>query len=197
MKLFPKLRPKLKKALDLKEKPAGKVAVGLLGAAAVAAGLYLFAAVAGGPEISAANEQRNTEIYQSSLPLDLPLIDHTNPNALTQALQVLALAPEQEQQLIADLKENEIRLASFYCFDVARQDGDVIELSTTIFSQSVPLTNGGTLIVVPFELSSLSLTVTGSVDGFGGITAQVLSKAGPIPLPRLNVGQTLVVPVTL
>lgn len=118
------------------------------------------------------------------------------------ALDTMKLTPQARSELEKNLSpsavtkqaNNSSRLVWLELRDFASEDGDVVQIASEGYQIEIALFNAPTRIAVPVGAQGM-LTIRGIHDGGGGITAALKSWDRPIPLPLMQEGQTLSVPV--
>ncbi len=80
-------------------------------------------------------------------------------------------------------------------WDIYDEDGDIASVTAGGMTQRVVLTRTPVRILIPY-IPGQPVFVTGERDGMGGgVTLAVELSTGPLPLPPLAVGQTVVLPI--
>jgi len=149
--------------------------------------------------LSASTRTELQRTYEHLAPLTLETVA---PPDTDQALDSMHLDTAQRAQLKATLTaqpasaRDATRLVWVEVWDFASEDGDVVRLSSAGFSIDCPLRHAPARFAVPVDGNGL-LTVTGAVDGGGGITLGIRAVSGPVMLPVLAPGQSLALRVGL
>lgn len=156
--------------------------------------LGVFSIVGGGrlvapaadPPFTAAEQVTRTVAFQQASPIVLPPVQ---PDERAGALLSMNLQdrPQQASELPRDL-------VWLTLWDDCAEDGDIVSVLSEEFGISIPLTHQPVRLAVPKPTDNL-LSVHGLFDGGGGITVALSTAHGPVPLPVMTPGQTLVVPV--
>ena len=103
--------------------------------------------------------------------------------------------PEQKRTEIKEaVASGQTRLVWMTLWDTVVEDGDVVQIDSGSFSQTVPLLHAPKRIAIPAPPTGV-VNVTGGRDGGGGITIGILSGQTPVNLPYLDPGQVVGVPV--
>ena len=129
---------------------------------------------------------RRTEALRFEQPLRL------SPVAVTaDAINAVALPPDQRTALEASLADKRIRLAWLALFDSDAVDGDRVAVESLGLTHR--LTLGREPVAIPVAVPADGvIRLTGLDQGLGGgVTIGVMSGGQPIKLPPLAVGQTL------
>ncbi len=168
----------------------------LLGAAAagVATGLLLGLPHSPSPRaeapLSAAAQAERAEAFRRSGQWLLP----DAPGDATEQARLTGLIGSARADLEARIQSHEARVVEFYLWDDQYEDGDVVEVRSAGFSQTVPLVTARRRIIVPV-FQGQPVTLTGVTDGGGGITVAVEVGGAPVPLPVLAPGGSVTLPV--
>lgn len=168
----------------------------LLGATAVlaaAAAAVRFRAAAPGPdEVDAAEATRRGIALAALGPLPLAQVALNN---VATAFGGSGLSSGESNTLAADAKAGRVRVVLLSVYDSDVEDGDVVEIRGSGFSQIVRLTKAPVAVAVPVGPDN-TISLAGLVDGGGGgVTVGLILPSGPFPLPPLSVGQVLRLPV--
>lgn len=99
-----------------------------------------------------------------------------------------------KERLKEALSDKQVRLARLVVWDNVAVDGDAVTLSSTGFTQTIPITHERQTFYLPVVTGS-SARITALRDGDGGVTLGVKTMIGPVFLPRLAVGDTVEIPV--
>ncbi|GAA4875953.1 hypothetical protein [Ferrimonas pelagia] len=118
-------------------------------------------------------------------------VDITDNAQLKEAKAVLDSSGLDSANLIQQAEGGYIALAWVTVWDNLEEDGDVIEVSASGVSYTVPIRHAPTKIVVPYSIDTPSLSLKGIRDGGGGITVSAKTQQGEISIPPLTVGQTM------
>lgn len=169
----------------------------LLGAVALligAAATVHFRAAAPRPDaVEAAEAARRIMALVTLGPL--PLIQVAPGDVPAVLAAAGGMPPDDAGTLAADAAAGRVRVVSLSVFDSDVEDGDVAEIRSGGFSQTVRLTKAPVTLAVPVGADGV-ISVTGLADGGGGgVTVGLALPGGPLPLPPLSVGQTLHLPV--
>ena len=143
-------------------------------------------------EVPTAEVARRAAVLNGLTPLKLDEVPAADRNA---AIAAMALPPQEQRTLTAELSESRARLVWMSFYDSDAEDGDVITVSSGGLIQTVRLTKQPIRLALPTPADGL-VRVVGTVDGAGGgVTVGIVTSAGPTPLAVLSVGQTITVPV--
>ena len=203
----PELAPEPERARDTETEPLSKSIFARIAGVALLLGAIAFGinsftggslpASSAGPDIlTPVQAETFTNQFQSAIPLSLPVIstfEHKN------AIERLELSPLQEQQLKKDLAAGVITFVTAEFSDFIEVDGDAISINSTVFTGDVFIGHEGYTIALPVDVSNPSFSVTGISEGEGGgVTLRIVtSTGGVVPLPPLEVGQTVSIPLVL
>lgn len=148
--------------------------------------------------VSNATRNELQKSFASLAPLQL---ESVKPQDLERALDTLHLDAPQRAQLRAAVTSStsihsadQTRLVWVEVWDFAAEDGDVVHLASAGFTIDCNLLNAHQRIAMPVD-ATRRLTVTGALDGGGGITLGIQTSTGPVLLPVLAPGQTLQLPL--
>lgn len=148
------------------------------------------------------SDSTRTELQRNYQHMASLTLEAVAPPDTDQALDSMHLDGAQRTQLKATLTtqptsaRDATRLVWVEAWDFASEDGDVVRLSSAGFSIDCPLRHAPARFAVPVDASG-RLTVTGAVDGGGGITLGIRAASGPVMLPVLAPGQSLALRVGL
>lgn len=140
-----------------------------------------------GDDLSPAQNTKIAENMSSLSPVSLELV---RADELQTALDTIPLAPKEKQQLIESLSEqypnkqllsdnnppsltltDQAKLAWVELWDFAKEDGDIVQVSSGGYQIQVNLVKSPSRIAVPVKENFIQLT--GVTDGGGGITVGV------------------------
>lgn len=188
MKMQPELEPEpqLQKETTLQRLMpmlSGAAMVGLLALA-----VHLFGN--NGDDVSPKTAQMAATQFAAGIPAALPLIPEQELQA---AIQSMALDPEKEKTLLADVVAGSIQMRWLTLLDFLQNDGDIVRVSSGYWSQDVPITNSPQRLAVP--VSNGVIRLQGLADPGGGITISMMTTFGRLPVPVLAPGQVIDVPV--
>ncbi len=165
----------------------------VLVAVAVTAALGLGAAIVtvtghGGASdrLTAAQTTQRASAFTGTLAL--PLVALSDRDA---AIGTMALPPEAEASLKADLEAGRTGLAWLSLWDDQAEDGDSVRISASGFALDLELYNAPHRIGIPVAGQSPGLAITGLHDGGGGITLGIQTTDGVVLTPVLQPGQVL------
>ena len=166
----------------------------VLGAAiAVAGGLGLHPFISGSTDTGLSSQEiaaRATQ-FAAAGPIDVLLV----PDAeVDHAIEGMALPPADASRLKHDLNTGASKLVYITLWDDVAVDGDVVRLSSNGLSIDVPLAHQPVRVAIPAPPQGV-VNLTGVRDGGGGITVAVLSGSAQVPLPSLQPGQKIGIPV--
>ncbi|MBL1219091.1 MAG: hypothetical protein D8M59_16555 [Planctomycetes bacterium] len=114
---------------------------------------------------------------------DVPVIPdpdlQTAPPTLTPGMSALLL-------------NDSANLYQLYLYDSCQEDGDIVDVSINgEFFARVPITHAGATLTVPVAIGSKSsISLTGVVDGGGGVTVAFRSSEGDYFARAMAVGET-------
>ncbi len=140
-------------------------------------------------------EEERIAAFEAAGPLPLPLVNLADPAERQEAFQSMNLNPVQAEQWQTDLTQRGGRLVWLDVFDDHQEDGDIVAIRTFSFSQEIPIFHAPHRVAVPLSPEERGMTLTGVYDGGGGITVAVRVEGRFVPLPPLQPGQTLVIPI--
>lgn len=118
----------------------------------------------------------------------------TDENLRAEFLASPYLSPQEKESLLADIDDGKRRVSVITLWDNFDEDGDVVTIEANGVTLTVPIMHAPVRVFVPYAPGGV-LSITGTRDGTGGITAAVETSAGAVPLPILGVGQTIVLPL--
>jgi hypothetical protein len=176
-------------ALELKQQPAKAAgrAVPILATAMVAGALAVRLLAAPVSDDIAANEvAQRREALRLEQPIKLAAIPAT-----ADALDGIALPPEQRAALQAAVADKRLRLAWLSLYDSDAVDGDRVTVQSLGLSHT--LTLGRAPVAVPVAIPDDGQVVLKGVDqGLGGgVTVGIIANGHPLKLPPLAVGEVL------
>lgn len=187
------IAPPVKKGLP-------KFRLAIIAALLVLGGGSLLTAWWPGSSDHVSNATRN-ELQKSFATLTPLQLEPVAPQDMERALDTMHLDTPQRAQLraavtssLATHQTDQTRLVWVEVWDFASEDGDVVHLASAGFSIDCNLLNAHQRIAIPVDATH-RLTVTGAVDGGGGITLGIHTNTGPVLLPVLAPGQTLQLPL--
>ncbi len=175
--------------MNLKQQPAkavGRVMPAVATAViAGAAAIRIFAAPIS-DDIAPEEVARRQEALRIEQPLKLLPVAAT-----TDAVDTLALPPDQRSALEAALADSRVHLAWIALFDSDAVDGDRVAVESLGLTHR--LTLGREPVSIPVAVPNDGLIrLTGVDQGLGGgVTVGVMSGGRPVKLPPLAVGQTI------
>ena len=175
----------MERATPARRKFPALLAAGALGVAAIG-GALAFGFGGSNDGLSASDAAARTAAFPSAIAL--PLVTDAE---LDDAIDTMALPPQQKVTLKRDVENGNVRLAWLSIWDDQAEDGDVVRVTSGGFSAVVGLYHAPARIGVP--VGSGGLTITGVQDGNGGITAGIHADGGPVLTPVLRPGQSLTV----
>jgi len=111
---------------------------------------------------------------------------------LERAIAEVPFAEGEKERLRGEIAAGDIRLAWIVLSDWLEEDADGVLVSAAGYAQHVRLFHRPTTLAVPYK-PGVPITLTGDVDGGGGITVGVHMGEGRVPL-RLRPGQAVQVP---
>ena len=147
-------------------------------------------------DLTPAQDQARIDAFQAAIPLPLPLVNLADPAERQAALRSLGLAPAETRTLEHNLQTATERLVWITVFDDCREDGDVVEIRSLRYRREIPMVHAPTKIAVPVSAAEQAISLTGVYDGGGGITVAIRLNGQLVPVPRLQPGQTLSIPIT-
>ena len=147
-------------------------------------------------DLTPAQDQARIDAYQAAIPLPLPLVNLADPAERQAALRSLGLAPAETRTLEHNLQTATERLVWITVFDDCREDGDIVEIRSLRYRREIPMVHAPTPIAVPVSAAEQAILLTGVYDGGGGITVAIRLNGQLVPVPRLQPGQTLSIPIT-
>lgn len=100
----------------------------------------------------------------------------------------LPISPEEKAQLAAH--KGEMRLAELVVWDDVDPDGDVVNIHSAGYTETVTLQKTPQTLYFPVK-DGIPVTITGMRDGGGGITLGFTGSGQPVSLPVLAEGQSL------
>ena len=191
------LTPEAKLA-GLQPVKAGQAAsVGGLAALIVACGVFGFANLLPASQsdrASGAETARLDENFRAARGALLP-VDAASREKKATLVAALPMPRMQVQRLFAMVERGERALGWLTLWDNYDEDGDIASVTAGGMTQRVVLTRTPVRILVPY-IPGQPVFVTGERDGMGGgVTLAVELSTGPLPLPPLAVGQTVVLPI--
>lgn len=121
----------------------------------------------------------------------LPATFQDSPGTVLSQLDM----PEPEKRRLAEsLARDGVRLAAVTLWDAMDEDGDVVEVAASGFSQRLTIVHKPTTFFVPVRPGA-GVSVTAVRDGGGGgVTLGIGTVLGPVRLPPLRPGQRLEIP---
>ena len=75
-------------------------------------------------------------------------------------------------------------------WDNVAEDGDVVQVSSLGYSQTIPITHAQQTMYFPAQYD-VPVTITGIHDGGGGITLGFTGSGQPVSLPVMAEGQVI------
>lgn len=108
-----------------------------------------------------------------------------------EAIDTMALPPEAQASLRADLEAGRSGLAWLAVWDDQAADGDRIRISAGGFALDLDLYKAPHRIGIPVTGPSPGLSITGLHDGGGGITVGIQTLNGAVLTPVIEPGQVL------
>jgi len=169
-----------------------------VGVIAICSGYFLTTAFSGGDDIDRAELQKISEGMKnlgathlkkvtepewdeaiSSIPLDKQskeLLTEKLTHYKNQLIENKNTVPEKAKLVLDDFQ-----LVWLDLWDFAKQDGDIVQVSSAGYSIQVNLLKGVSRIAIPVDASH-SVNITGMVDGGGGITLGVNSSGQALSL---------------
>ena len=126
--------------------------------------------------------------------------DVMTATAALQSAQGLPTASQnpdvQPPQIVADsalataLQNGRSELYNIELFDCCDEDGDIVEVIVNGASfATVPITHGGTMLSIPLERGSNTVTIRGVKDGGGGVTVSFRTSRGDYFARYMDVGE--------
>jgi len=165
---------------------------GLVAGAALATGMVLWGN--SGSDAMTKGDRQTLTASLATASLSPLRVDLDNPQQVERARASFDLPPAAADQLIANARQGNVRIAWITLRDFLDEDGDVAEITTGGLTRTVLLTNAPQMIAVPIVPGDF-LRVTGMHDGSGGgVTVSVAAGGAEIKIP-LDVGQTVTLPV--
>ena len=172
--------------------------VGVVAAAALAAGAY-FTGI--GPfahresdNMSKQQAQQEVSAFQQAVG-DFAIVNLNDPQEKAKALASLKLPAADAQKIIQSAESGQSKLAYVTVWDNCAEDGDILGISSLGYSVNVPLYHEPTTVIIPVAPGG-SIQFTGAVDGGGGgVTAGIRMPSGDVPIPPLDQGQVVSMPV--
>ena len=161
------------------------VAAAAIGVAAIG-GALAFGIGGSGDGLSARDAAARAANFPDAIAL--PLVTAAERD---EALDTMALPPEQKAVLLQEVENGDTRLAWLSIWDDRDEDGDAVTVRSGGFSVQLDLYNAPARIGVP--IGGDGLTITGVRDGQGGITAGIQADGGPVLTPVLRPGQSIAV----
>ena len=140
-------------------------------------------------------EEARLAAFEAAGPLPLPTVNLADPAERQEALHSMNLNPVQAEQWQTDLTQRGGRLVWLDVLDDHQEDGDIVAIRTFSFSQEIPLFHAPHRVAVPLSPEERGIALTGVYDGGGGITVAVRVDGRFVPLPRLQPGQTIAIPI--
>lgn len=133
--------------------------------------------------------QREQLFASRMQPFSIPVLDK---DEVLQQVQQLPLSGEQQSNLLAQLLKSNAntRLVALTVWDDVAPDGDVIQISSAGYTQSVTLSKSPQTLHFPVS-EERPVVITGIHDGGGGITLGFTGSGQPVALPVLAEGQSL------
>jgi len=178
--------------------PAPLVMGGVLaGALAIAAFAFLWSQSNIAPtrgNNAASDAPKTISMSTDQVPGAFKVLDKSvqdTPGSVIAQLQM----PEAEKNRLAErLADGSVRLAAVWLWDTMDEDGDTVEISAAGFSQTLVITHKHRAFFLPLQPGG-SVSIRAVRDGGGGgVTLGVSTVIGPVPLPRLAVGQIVEIP---
>ncbi len=168
-----------------------KTAIGMVVLAAVAASAALASLMMplsdSGHDIVSA-KVRMAAFKQAGKTLELPPVPLQEREL---AIKTMNLPEARARELRQQIEDGKTDIAWIDLWDDQAEDGDVIRVTSGGVSVDVSLHNQPVRLAVPVA----PLSITGMVDGGGGITAGVRSSSGSIGTPVMQPGQTIIIGV--
>jgi hypothetical protein len=109
------------------------------------------------------------------------------------AIDATQLSDSEKARLRVEVDLGKTRVGWVTVSDSIDEDGDWVTVSSGGFSQDIRLFHRPTTIAVPYT-SGVPATVTGKIDGVGGITVAVHVGGSIFPLAPMQVGTSVQVP---
>jgi len=130
----------------------------------------------------------------SSVVLEPDAVDAADPQAVEEAVSSMELAPEQAAELSRDVQSRKVKVGFITLRDNMAEDGDFVRIESAGYSRVVPIMHQTAKFAIPYYDQTI-VTITGVKDGGGGITLAIESNGSAIPLPPLNPGQAITIPL--
>lgn len=101
--------------------------------------------------------------------------------------------PAKREELKKAVQENRVQMKALGFWDDVIIDGDVIVVSGGGVTARVPLVKRVQYVMIPVPVGGgqTVVTVTGVIDGGGGVTQGIMTPGGVMPAPYLEEGQSL------
>ena len=95
-----------------------------------------------------------------------------------------------DSELAAALSDGRQELFQIELFDCCDEDGDIVEVivNGTSFA-TVPIMHGGTMLSIPLQSGSNTVTIRGVKDGGGGVTLSFRTSRGEYFARAMRVGE--------
>ena len=185
----PQLAPKSKSPTWL----IGGVAAVALAAGAYFTGLGPFAHRES-DTMSKQQAQQEVAAFQQAVG-DFAIVNLNDPQEKAKALASLHLSAADAQEILQSAESGKSQLAMVTVWDNSAEDGDILGISSLGYSVKVPLFHQPTTVIIPVTPGG-TIQFTGQVDGGGGgVTAGIRMSSGDVPIPPLDPGQTVSMPV--
>lgn len=147
-----------------------------------------------GDNVASSETQRRNDSFLAMPPIQLQAVQ---PAERPQAVAAMKLPQNSQSSLQEDVSSDRTKLVWISLFDADAEDGDAVRVETDGFRQEVVLRKTPVRLAVPLRSAS-TIRLTGTIDGEGGgVTPGIVTPAGPMPLPILSVGQTIVIPIVI
>lgn len=118
----------------------------------------------------------------------------TDPQVRDAVQKAPYLETERTAELLAELEQGDTQLGAITLWDNVDEDGDIVQISTSRATIIVAISHAPQTFLIP-RVPGEPIHIVGVKDGSGGITAALSMTSGPVPLPIMAEGQTIVLPM--
>lgn len=122
-------------------------------------------------------------------------VDPADIDALSAAIQVLRLDAAEKAAVRDAVERGNLRLGLLMIWDYMDQDGDMVAVTAGGYVQHIVIGSQPSIIVIPYEdTPMMALTaLQDGCSGCGGITVAAGTRARPMTIRPLPVGETVTV----
>ncbi|KAA0677655.1 hypothetical protein [Roseomonas genomospecies 6] len=99
--------------------------------------------------------------------------------------------PAKREEMKKAVLDGKVQMKALGFWDDVVVDGDVIQVSANGMAVQVALVNRVQYVMIPVGGGQTVVTVTGVIDGGGGVTQGIMTPGGVMPAPYLEEGQSL------